>query len=418
MEKAFLVCVTLSEDSYLDVGEQLEELRLLAQTAGAKTVSTSYQKRHKPDPATFIGNGKAEQIINQSRALDCNLIIFNNDVGPNQIKNLQKLAGNKIKIIDRTGIILDIFIKHAKTKEAKTQVKLAQLEYLLPRLTRQWTHLERQMGGVGTRGGPGETQIEIDRRLIRNKINYLKKDLAKINKQRNTQNLNRNNTFRIALIGYTNSGKSTLMNALTDAKVLIEDKLFATLDTTTRKFNIDNIISPSILISDTVGFIRNIPHHLVASFQSTLSEVNDVQLIIKVFDINTKILEEHIEIVDNVLNSITSEIKPFLLVFNKIDTLKDDSIIQKMKKKYNDAIFISATKKEGLNKIKDNISDIIKSNYIRTNINVDYNQTKILKDIYELTTVLKKVSNFKNITFTVEGNKANINRIKMNLKNE
>ena len=415
METAFLVCVTLSEDSHVDIEEQLNELRLLALTAGAKSINTSYQKRNKPDPATFIGSGKARQIINQSKALKCNLIIFNNDINPNQIKNLQKIAGDEIKVIDRTGIILDIFIKHAKTKESKTQVKLAQLEYLLPRLTRQWTHLERQMGGVGTRGGPGETQIEIDRRLIRNKINQLKKDLVKINKQRNTQNLSRNNTFRIALAGYTNSGKSTLMNTLTGAEVLIEDKLFATLDTTTRKLKIDNITSPSILISDTVGFIRNIPHHLVASFQSTLSEVNDVQLIIKVFDINSNILEEHIEIVDNVLNSITKELKPFLIVFNKKDKLKDQSVITRMRKKYNNSLFISATRKDGIVKLKNNISEIIKRNYIRTNIELNYKQTNIINDIYQLTTVIKKVSSYEHITFTVEGYKANINRIKRSL---
>ena len=258
-EKAFLVGVILKGSSQVQIIEQLEELEFLADTAGADIIGKFTQSRNKPDATTFIGKGKAQTIINQAIELECHLIIFNDDISPTQIKNLQKIAGETTKVIDRTGLILDIFTKHAKTKEAKTQVKLAQLEYFLPRLTRIWTHLERQMGGIGTRAGAGETQIEIDRRLIRNQIAKLKIELTAIEKQRQVQSHRREDAIRIALVGYTNAGKSTLMNALTDAGVLVQDQLFATLDTTTRKLeNID--IGIPVLLSDTVGFIRNLPH--------------------------------------------------------------------------------------------------------------------------------------------------------------
>ena len=238
-EKAFLVGVILKGSSKTQIYDQLDELKFLADTAGADTLSITTQSRNKPDAATFIGKGKIESVIIQADELGCDLIIFNDDISPTQIKNLQNIVGEELKVIDRTGLILDIFTKHAKTKEAKTQVELAQLEYFLPRLTRQWTHLERQMGGIGTRAGAGEAQIEIDRRLIRNKISRLKSDLLAIEKQRKVQNHGREDTYRIALVGYTNAGKSTLMNALTGAQVLVQDQLFATLDTTTRKLNID-----------------------------------------------------------------------------------------------------------------------------------------------------------------------------------
>ena len=302
-EKAFLVGVILKGSSRVQIEEQLEELKFLADTAGADIIGKFTQNRSRPDPATFIGKGKAETIINQASELDCNLIIFNDDISPTQIKNLQKIAGETTKVIDRTGLILDIFTKHAKTKEAKTQVQLAQLEYFLPRLTRIWTHLERQMGGIGTRAGMGETQIEIDRRLIRNQIAKLKRELTAIEKQRKVQNHRRVNAFRIALAGYTNAGKSTLMNALTDADVLVQDQLFATLDTTTRK--LENIeVGIPVLLSDTVGFIRNLPHNLIASFRSTLGEIRDVDLLLKVFDASSDNIHEHIDTVEEVLKEM------------------------------------------------------------------------------------------------------------------
>ncbi len=289
-EKAFLIGVVLKGSSSAQILEQLEEMEFLADTAGADIVSKTTQSRNMPDPATFIGKGKTQTIINQAKELECELIIFNDDISPTQLKNLQKEAGENIKVIDRTGLILDIFTKHAKTKEAKTQVQLAQLEYFLPRLTRQWTHLERQMGGIGTRAGAGETQIEIDRRLIRNQISKLKRELTAIEKQRKVQNHSREEAFRIALVGYTNAGKSTLMNALTDADVLVQNQLFATLDTTTRKLENIDVCIP-VLLSDTVGFIRNLPHNLIASFRSTLGEIRDVSVLIGVFSVLKQQLE-------------------------------------------------------------------------------------------------------------------------------
>ena len=239
-----------------------------------------------------MGKGKSKIIVNQAHELNCNIILFNEELSPTHVKNLQKLAGKKIKIIDRTGIILYIFSRNAKTKESKKQVELAQLEYMLPRLTRQWTHLERQMGGIGTRGGPGETQIEIDRRLIRKQISKLKKHLEKISRVRYTQNEGRKNAYKIALVGYTNAGKSTLLKALTGENVYIKDQLFATLDTTTRRLDLSKELP--VLISDTVGFIHNLPHNLVASFRSTLSEVNEADLILKVVDCSSSYFKTHL----------------------------------------------------------------------------------------------------------------------------
>ena len=360
-EKAFLVGTVLRGITLSQVEEQLEELKSLADTAGADTLSISTQNRNKPDPATFIGKGKVERIINQSKELECNIIIFNDDVSPTQIKNLQKAAGDEIKVIDRTGLILDIFTKHAKSKEAKTQVEMAQLVYLLPRLSRQWTHLERQMGGIGTRAGAGETQIEIDRRLIRNQISRLKKELEKIEKQRKVQSHGREGAYRIALVGYTNTGKSTLMNTLTDAEVLVQDQLFATLDTTTRKLELG--VGITVLISDTVGFIRNLPHDLIASFRSTLGEIRDVDLLLKVFDASSDSIHEHIDTVEEVLKDLNLSEKSGLTVFNKIDVIREPEILEGLKKRFQDASFISSREKLGIDILTEKLSSIITSEF-------------------------------------------------------
>ena len=254
----------------LQLKSTLNELSLLVETAGGEVVGKVTQKISRINPATLVGIGKAKQIISQAKEIGAKLIIFDDELSPAQIKNYHKMS-KKIKTLDRNGLILDIFKKHARTKEAITQVNLAYLEYLLPRLTRQWTHLERQMGGIGARAGMGETQIEIDRRLIRTRISRLKKDLKKIEKERGTQSLKRKSEYRVSLVGYTNAGKSTLFKALTGADVYIKDQLFATLDTKIRKLKIDP--SHTVLLSDTVGFIRKLPHNLVASFRSTLKEV-------------------------------------------------------------------------------------------------------------------------------------------------
>ena len=410
-EKAFLVGVILKGSSRVQIEEQLEELKFLADTAGADIIGKFTQNRSRPDPATFIGKGKAETIINQASELDCNLIIFNDDISPTQIKNLQKIAGETTKVIDRTGLILDIFTKHAKTKEAKTQVQLAQLEYFLPRLTRIWTHLERQMGGIGTRAGAGETQIEIDRRLIRNQIAKLKRELTAIEKQRKVQNNRRVNAFRIALVGYTNAGKSTLMNALTDADVLVQDQLFATLDTTTRK--LENIeVGIPVLLSDTVGFIRNLPHNLIASFRSTLGEIRDVDLLLKVFDASSDNIHEHIDTVEEVLKEIDMPNKTNIIVLNKIDAITDPQQLSGLKTRFREASFISSLKNIGLKELSDRIEKTITSEFQKDVFHLSFTQTKLLDTIYTLTRVLKKKSDYNGIRLEVEGNRESLDKIR------
>ena len=413
-EKAFLVGTVLRGITLSQVEEQLEELKSLAYTAGANTLSISKQNRNKPDPATFIGKGKVERIINQSKELECNIIIFNDDVSPTQIKNLQKAAGDEIKVIDRTGLILDIFTKHAKSKEAKTQVELAQLVYLLPRLTRQWTHLERQMGGIGTRAGAGETQIEIDRRLIRNQISRLKKELDKIEKQRKVQSHGREEAYRIALVGYTNAGKSTLMNTLTDAEVLVQDQLFATLDTTTRKLDLD--VGITVLISDTVGFIRNLPHDLIASFRSTLGEIRDVDLLLKVFDASSKTILEHIETVEEVLKDLNLSEKSGLTVFNKIDVIREPEILEGLKKRFQDASFISSREKLGIDTLTAKLTSSITSEFKQDVFHLNFKQTKLLDTIYALTRVIKKKSDYDGIRLQVEGSRRSLDKIRQMLE--
>ena len=410
-EKAFLVGVILKGSSRVQIEEQLEELKFLADTAGADIIGKFTQNRSRPDPATFIGKGKAETIINQASELDCNLIIFNDDISPTQIKNLQKIAGETTKVIDRTGLILDIFTKHAKTKEAKTQVQLAQLEYFLPRLTRIWTHLERQMGGIGTRAGMGETQIEIDRRLIRNQIAKLKRELTAIEKQRKVQNNRRVNAFRIALVGYTNAGKSTLMNALTDADVLVQDQLFATLDTTTRK--LENIeVGIPVLLSDTVGFIRNLPHNLIASFRSTLGEIRDVDLLLKVFDASSDNIHEHIDTVEEVLKEMDMPNKTNIIVLNKIDAITDPQQLSGLKTRFKEASFISSLKNIGLKELSDLIENTITSEFQKDVFHLSFKQTKLLDTIYTLTRVLKKKSDYNGIRLEVEGNRESLDKIR------
>jgi len=410
-EKAFLVGVIFKGSSSSQILEQLEEMEFLADTAGADIISKTTQSRNMPDPATFIGKGKAQSIINQAKELECKLIIFNDDISPTQLKNLQKQAGENIKVTDRTGIILDIFTKHAKTKEAKTQVQLAQLEYFLPRLTRQWTHLERQMGGIGTRAGAGETQIEIDRRIIRKQISKLNRELAAIEKQRMVQNHSREEAYNIALVGYTNAGKSTLMNSLTDAHVLVQNKLFATLDTTTRKLEKIDVGMP-VLLSDTVGFIRNLPHNLIASFRSTLGEIRNVDLLLKVFDASSNHIHEHIDTVERVLKEISIPNKGSIMVFNKIDAISKSQVLSGLKTRFNNAIFISSLKNIDLDMLIDRIEETITSEYQKDEFYISFNQTKLLDTIYANTKVLKKKSDYNGIRLEVKGNKRSLAKIR------
>ena len=313
-ERTVLVGLVCRDQTEERCAEYLDELEFLAHTAGAETVARFTQKLDYPNPRTYVGTGKLAELAQYVEANAIALVIFDDDLSPKQVANIEKEL--KVKILDRTSLILDIFAKRAQTATARTQVELAQYQYLLPRLTRMWTHLERQRGGIGMRG-PGETQIETDRRIILDKISRLKAELKDIDKQKSIQRKNRGKLTRVALVGYTNVGKSTLMNLLAKSDVFAENKLFATLDTTVRKVTIENL---PFLLSDTVGFIRKLPTHLVDSFKSTLDEVREADLLVHVVDISHPNFEEQIEVVNKTLREICGdEEKPMILVFNKID---------------------------------------------------------------------------------------------------
>lgn len=312
-ETAVLVGLITKDQDEEKLREYMDELEFLAYTAGATVVKRFTQKMAQPDSKTFVGSGKAEEIKNFVKENEIGTVIFDDELSPSQLKNLEREL--EVKILDRTNLILDIFAQRAQTSYARTQVELAQYEYLLPRLTRMWTHLERQRGGIGMRG-PGETEIETDRRIIRDRISLLKEKLKTIDKQMATQRNNRGKMVRVALVGYTNVGKSTLMNTLSKSEVFAENKLFATLDTTVRKVVIGNL---PFLLTDTVGFIRKLPTQLVESFKSTLDEVREADLLIHTVDISHESFEDHIESVNQILQEIDAHKKPMIMVFNKID---------------------------------------------------------------------------------------------------
>lgn len=317
-EDAVLVGIITPNQNEEKSKEYLEELDFLAHTAGAKPVKHFLQKLPYANPKTFIGSGKLDEIKSYINSNDIKLVIFDDELGPSQLRNLEKVL--ECKILDRSNLILDIFASRARTAHSKVQVELAQYQYLLPRLTRMWTHLERQKGGIGMRG-PGETQIETDRRIIQQKIALLKEKLVQIDKQKAVQRGNRGAMVRVALVGYTNVGKSTIMNCLSKSEVFAENKLFATLDTTVRKVVIENL---PFLLSDTVGFIRKLPHQLVESFKSTLDEVREADILLHVVDISHPNFEEQIEIVASTLAEIDATDKPSILVFNKVDAFTFD----------------------------------------------------------------------------------------------
>ncbi|MEC9303231.1 MAG: GTPase HflX [Bacteroidota bacterium] len=316
LEKAVLIGLITPTVTTNQANEYLEELAFLAKTAGAKPVKNFTQRLLRPDNKTFIGKGKMEEVFSFVKENAIDILIFDDDLTPSQLKNVEKIFSGKCKILDRSNLILDIFASRAQTAQARTQVELAQYQYLLPRLTRMWTHLERQKGGIGMRG-PGETQIETDRQIIRDKISLLKKKLKKIDKQAFTRRKGREHLIRVALVGYTNAGKSTLMNKLSKSDVFAENKLFATLDTTVRKVVIQNL---PFLLTDTVGFIRKLPHQLVESFKSTLDEVRESDFMIHLVDISNPNFEDHIEVVNKTISEIGAQDKPMILVFNKIDS--------------------------------------------------------------------------------------------------
>ena len=315
-ERVILVGLITRFQDAEKVNEYLDELAFLSETAGAATVKRFIQRLDSPDTRTFVGKGKLEEIIAYIKANDIQIAIFDDELTPSQLKNIERVIG--CRVLDRTTLILDIFAKRARTAQAKTQVELAQYKYLLPRLTRMWTHLEKQRGGIGMRG-PGETEIETDRRVIRDKLSKLRERLSDIDKQNSTQRKRRGEIIRVALVGYTNVGKSTIMNVLSKSDVFAENKLFATLDTTVRKVVLDMV---PFLLSDTVGFIRKLPHDLVESFKSTLDEVREADILVHVVDISHNNFEEHIRVVNETLGDIGAIDKPILMVFNKIDAYR------------------------------------------------------------------------------------------------
>jgi GTP-binding protein HflX len=379
IDKAILVAVKTRGISQERVEEHLHELEMLADTAGAETIIKIVQDRDRYDSAFFIGKGKAEEIAELAELNEITIVIFDEDLNPTQVRNLEKLIDKKI--IDRSGLILDIFASHAKTNQAKTQVELAQLQYMLPRLTRAWTHLSKQYGGIGTKG-PGETQIETDRRIIRTRIAKLKEKLKKIESQQITKSIGREDHIKATLVGYTNAGKSTLLNLLTEAKVLAEDKLFATLDSTTRAFNLSQ--KKKILITDTVGFIRKLPHHLVASFKSTLNVVSDADLIIHVIDITNAYFEDHIKVVEETLESLGCDKKQQIKTFNKIDDLDDRDRVNYVKSVYPKSIIISAERGININKLKDLFIDYYEQNFIENEIRTDHSKAHLVAKVHSM----------------------------------
>jgi GTP-binding protein HflX len=377
-ETAILVGVITQEQDEAKVDEYLDELAFLALTAGATEHARFTQKMAKPNPKTFVGAGKLDDIAAYVKTHDIQMVIFDDELSPSQLRNIESVLNTKI--LDRSNLILDIFAKRARSAEARTQVELAQYEYLLPRLTRMWTHLSRQKGGIGMRG-PGETEIETDRRIIRDKITLLKEKLKKIDKQKATQRKGREQMIRAALVGYTNVGKSTVMNMLAKSEVFAENKLFATLDTTVRKVVVGNL---PFLLSDTVGFIRKLPHHLVDSFKSTLDEVREADVLIHVVDISHPNFEDHINTVKETLKELNSLDKATIMIFNKIDAFTyvkkdEDDLTPKVRENYSleelmktwmakenyPCIFISAQKKTNIDGLRDLLYETIKDQHLR-----------------------------------------------------
>jgi len=379
LEKTVVVGIVTQQQDEEKLKEYLDELEFLTITAGGEVVKRFSQKLDKPNSKTFLGSGKIDEIAYYVKENDVSTVIFDDELSPSQQKNLDKIL--KVKIIDRTHLILDIFAQRAQTSYARTQVELAQYQYLLPRLTGMWTHLERQKGGIGLRG-PGETEIETDRRIVRDKINLLKEKLRNIDKQMSVQRSNRGAMVRVALVGYTNVGKSTIMNLISKSDVFVENKLFATLDTTVRKVVIKNL---PFLLSDTVGFIRKLPTQLVESFKSTLDEVREADLLLHVIDISHPEFEDHISSVSQILREINAYNKPTFMVFNKIDAFKHieiekDDLITPKTKHHNTleywrktwmnkigeehALFISATNKENIEEFKDKVYSAVREIHI------------------------------------------------------
>ena len=386
IEKAILVGVITPNQDKVAAKEALDELALLTDTAGGIEVERIVQNLPKVNSATYIGTGKVEELQQAVEFHEADLVVFDDDLSPAQLRNLERTV--ECKVMDRSGLILDIFAGRAKSATAKTQVELAQLEYMLTRLTRMWTHLSRQKGGIGTKG-PGETQIETDRRLIRRRVSVLKERLTKIDQQRETQRKRRKDQFRISLVGYTNAGKSTLMNAVSGADLFAEDRLFATLDSTTRAIQ----LTPKMpaLLSDTVGFIRKLPHGLIESFKSTLDEVRESDLLLHVVDIRHVMYEDHVQVVNNTLHEIGAGDIPVLMVFNKVDQLEEKGLLQQLTEEYKDVVFVSALRGIGLEELNKKILEMVDRTRTDQTFCIPVRDYSIIARIHQVANVIEEV---------------------------
>lgn len=389
IERGILVGLALPGVSLEEAQDTLDELGLLADTAGVDIAVQVIQERRQRDSAYLIGRGKAEELVEQVAEYNAQVVIFDEDLSPAQTRNLETLL--EVKIIDRSRLILDIFASRARTREAQTQVELAQLIYMLPRLTRQWTHLSRQAGGTGGTGGvgtrgPGETQLEVDRRATNRRITILKHALDRIARQRAVARKQRIDIFRTALVGYTNAGKSTLMRALSGADVLIEDRLFATLDSTTRRVSLG--YNRDILLSDTVGFIKKLPHHLIASFHSTLEEAIEADLLLHVVDVSHPACEEHIATVIEVLGELDVADRPTMMVFNKNDLLDDQTRREYLIATYPDAVWLSAETGEGLKGLRWAIYNHLEGDRLTLVVQIPQREGKLLSELYRIGEIL------------------------------
>ncbi len=384
-ERCVLVGVSTRHSSRETTEESLDELALLADTAGAEIFARVTQDRDRYDVSTFVGKGKVDELRTLVTENAIPLVVFDDDLTPAQVRNLEREL--ECKVLDRSGLILDIFASRAKSNEAKTQVELAQLQYLLPRLTRMWTHLSKQFGGVGTKG-PGETQIETDRRIIKTRITHLKEKLERIGQQRVTQRKGRTKHIRAALVGYTNVGKSTLLNLLSGSDVFVENRLFATLDPTTRLVPLS--ANSQILMTDTVGFIRKLPHHLVASFKSTLEEITEADIILHVSDIMSKNFREQIDVVTTTLGDLGAADKPTLMVFNKIDGLTDRSVIAATSEQYPHSVFISAKRGINILGLKAEVSKLLQEEFVDKTFTISQEDQRLIAYLHTTGEVLEK----------------------------
>ncbi len=381
-ERALLVGLEHRGHDKWAVQDSLIELRELAESAGAEVLDTLTQKRDAPSAPTFIGKGKVEELATRCKDTGANMVIFDDDLSPAQGRNLGDILGTTVKVLDRTELILDIFAQRARTREGKIQVELAQLQYMLPRLTGLWTHLSRQRAGVGARG-PGEQQLEVDRRRVQEKIGRLERDLEEVRKNRRVERSGRQKLHwpLVSIIGYTNTGKSTLLNALTGADVLAEDKLFATLDPTTRKVRLPN--NQNILLSDTVGFLRKLPHHLVESFQATLEEVAEADLLLHVVDVSHPQAHEQIKAVDVVLHEIHAWGKPTVVALNKVDKVAaTDPVLEKFRREIPQALAISATTGENLDQLQHEIAVQLADRRIDVTLSIPHDRSQTIALVY------------------------------------